>query len=116
MISKIADSGRKVVVASRKLLSVCLLPVLFTAFTVEYVHLIDELIAHLHQGSTPHQASGASPHRCHNCVTSQPQGQIATWNFQPASSTVLLLIYTGGPALNLLPLLKLPPERAPPVL
>src|SRR3989442_10430522 len=78
----------------RKLGAVLLSSLLFTVFTVEYRHLVDESFEHLlgHHQNSADSSRGNPTHRCHNCVTSQPQGETVRWDYQPTSWLALFTL------------------------
>ena len=102
--------------AFKKLGALLLSSLLLTVFTAECGHLVDESVEHLlghHQNSA--NASGSDlARRCHNCVTSQPQGETARWDYQPSSSLALFTVDFQVQSASIRPLLPLPAKRAPP--
>ena len=112
-----SDGGslfRTVSAACRRLLSLGLLLLVFSVFTAEYGHLVEESVAHLRQSASSDHGGRSSSHRCHNCLTSQPQGQIATWALDPGTAVTHFRPSPGEPAADPLSLFQLPAERAPP--
>ncbi|HEV8132001.1 MAG TPA: hypothetical protein VGQ81_12170 [Acidobacteriota bacterium] len=87
------------------------------AFTAEYRHLIEESAAHLYsqadaQGKTK---PSHNSHRCHNCVTSQPQVVTASWVFQPGFLVFAVVAVRQDRNPAALALFQLPAKRAPPL-
>lgn len=97
-----------------RLLTACFALLLFTAFTTEYRHLVDESTDHLRHGAPADRSGDRTSHRCHNCVTSQPQDEITLWDFHPGPAAAPFSPYCNGLAANPLLLFQLPAERAPP--
>jgi hypothetical protein len=98
----------------RKLFGVFLAAVVLLAFTAEFGHSIEEVVAH-RGGHDSEEERDPSPHRCHNCVTSQPQGPISTWEFNPRAAVVFDTVFLPAPILKCRPLFEVPQDRAPPV-
>ncbi len=100
----------------RKLGAVVLAFLVFTVFTAEYRHLVDESVEHLlgHNQNSADSSRGNLTHRCHNCVTSQPQGETVRWDYQPNSTLALFTVEVQVPSTGTRPLLRLPANRAPP--
>ncbi|HEY2933137.1 MAG TPA: hypothetical protein VGK99_15450 [Acidobacteriota bacterium] len=86
--------------------------VLFLAFTAEYGHLVEESVAHA--AATGARTPAPNGHRCHNCVTSQPQIDSPSCSFQASFSVLEIapIRQTRGPVS--LALRELPANRAPP--
>jgi hypothetical protein len=112
-----SDGGslfRTVSAACRRLFSLGLLLLVFSVFTVEYGHLVEESVAHLRQSASSNHGQKSSSHRCHNCLTSHPQEPIATWTLDPGTAVTHFRPGPAEPVADPLSLFQLPAERAPP--
>ena len=89
---------------------------LFLAFTAEYRHLIEESVAHLRGEGEPHgKTPSQQSHRCHHCVTSQPQIVAVGCAFQPGLLLLAIVKMRLDSATAVVALFELPAERAPPL-